>query len=234
MDRPLLPACLTAVWLPPTVLERWQHQGTEAGVTCVLPDGCRDLIVQIDAHGAVHWMVSHLPQQAYGVPARAGEDWLGFRLHPGVGVDADALLQWVQAIDLARDPAETAARVHAALADFTRCDARVQEALDALAQAPTVGAAARALGVSERTLERLIRTATGEPPRYWRALARVRRAAQALAGDESPPLAAIAADHGYADQAHFGRECRHWLGQTPSRLRASKDLLASVQSSGYG
>ncbi|WOI47306.1 helix-turn-helix domain-containing protein [Acidovorax sp. BLS4] len=234
MERPLLPACPTAVWLPPTVLERWQHQGTEAGVTCVLPDGCRDLIVQIDAHGAVHWMVSHLPQQAYGVPASAGEDWLGFRLHPGVGVDADALLQSVQAIDLTRDPAETAARVHAALADFTRCDAHVQEALAALGQAPTVGAAARALGVSERTLERLIRTATGESPRYWRALARVRRAAQALAGDGGPPLAAIAADHGYADQAHFGRECRHWLGQTPARLRASKDLLASVQSSGYG
>ncbi|GKS76766.1 hypothetical protein AVME950_17740 [Acidovorax sp. SUPP950] len=113
MEHPLLPACPTAVWLPPTVLERWQHQGTEAGVTCVLPDGCRDLIVQIDAHGAVHWMVSHLPQQAYGVPARAGEDWLGFWLHPGVGVDADALLQSVQAIDLTRDPAETAARVHA-------------------------------------------------------------------------------------------------------------------------
>lgn len=122
----------------------------------------------------------------------------------------------------------------AALADFTRCDARVHEALAALAQAPAVGAAARALGVLERTLERLIRTATGEPPRYWRALARVRRAAQALTGDGGPPLAAIAADHGYADQAHFGRECRHWLGQTPARLRASKDLLASVQSSGYG
>ncbi|GKS76765.1 hypothetical protein AVME950_17735 [Acidovorax sp. SUPP950] len=77
--------------------------------------------------------------------------------------------------------------MHAALADFTRCDTRVQEALAALAQSPTVGAAARALGVSERTLERLMRTATGEPPRYWRALARVRRAAQALAGDGARP-----------------------------------------------
>lgn len=38
--------------------------------------------------------------------------------------------------------------MHAALAEFTRCDARMQDALAALAQAPTVGAAARALGVS--------------------------------------------------------------------------------------
>jgi len=233
MERLLLPGSPDAIWLPPTVLERWQHHSTEPSVTCVLPDGCRDLIVQIDAQGAAHWMVSHLPQQAYGVPGSAGEDWLGFRLHPGVVVNADALLQAVQAIDLTGDPAESAARVHTALADFTRCDARMQDALAALAHSPTVAAAARSLGVSERTLERLTRTTTGEPPRYWRALARVRRAARALAGD-GLPLAAIAADHGYADQAHFGRECLHWLGQTPARLRSSQDLLASVQSSGYG
>ncbi|GKT21573.1 hypothetical protein AVHM3334_05210 [Acidovorax sp. SUPP3334] len=79
--------------------------------------------VQIDAQGAAHWMVSHLPQQAYGVPAGAGKDWMGFRLHLGVVVDTAALLHAVQAIDLNREPAETVARVHAALVDFTRCGA---------------------------------------------------------------------------------------------------------------
>jgi transcriptional regulator GlxA family with amidase domain len=113
-----------------------------------------------------------------------------------------------------------------------RLDARVEEALAALADTASIRHAVGALGVSERSLERLVQTATGQPPRYWRALARVRRAAQAL--DSAQPLAAIAADHGFADQAHFSRECRRWLGQTPSHLRKAPALLATAAQAGYG
>ncbi|AEG93229.1 helix-turn-helix domain-containing protein [Ramlibacter tataouinensis] len=93
-------------------------------------------------------------------------------------------------------------------------------------------AGAGRVGVSERSLERTTARATGQPPRYWRSLSRVRRAAMALRSPAS--LAEIAADHGYADQAHFSRECLRWLGQSPARLRASPRLLAVVAQSGYG
>ncbi len=114
----------------------------------------------------------------------------------------------------------------------TQLAPRVQEALHTLAHAATVAAAARSLGVSERSLERLTRAATQQPPSYWRALARVRRAAQALGSGEA--LVGIAADHGYADQAHFSRDCLRWLGQSPSALRRSPGLLATVAQAGYG
>lgn len=232
MSRPLLPPFTPPAALPGAVLERWRHHSAQAGQTTVLPDGCRDLILHVDACGAGRWMVSPLAQQAYGVEGLAAEDWLGYRLHPGTVLDEPALLHAVQRLPLHGDPQSLEQRVLAALGDCARRDARLEEALAALAQAASVHAAARSLGVSERSLERFLSTGTGQPPRYWRALARVRCAARSLASSE--PLAAIAADAGYADQAHFSRECHRWLGLTPARLRASPGLLATVHASGYG
>ncbi|MDA8453224.1 helix-turn-helix domain-containing protein [Acidovorax sp. GBBC 3334] len=228
--------------LPDCVLERWEHTeapGSGAAPTVVLPDGCRDLILHLDAEDRARWTVSPLALQAYAVPASPGGSWLGFRLHPGAQLDDAALLQaarslWHAAVRAGGSPEDrraTEQAVLAALDDRARRDASVDEALAALRGAGSVAQAARALGTTPRTLERTVRAATGQPPRYWRELARVRRAAQALA--EGDPLAAIAADHGYADQSHFGRACLHWLGATPARLRATHGLIAAVQSSGY-
>ncbi|SFD63629.1 AraC family transcriptional regulator [Paracidovorax konjaci] len=230
---PALPAC---------VLERWAHTEAPApgaAPTLVLPDGCRDLIVHLDERGRTRWMVSPLALQAYAVPASPGGSWLGFRLHPGAQMDDAALLQaarglWHAAARTGGHPGDRLAAeqaVLAALDDRVRRHAAVDEALAALRGAGSVAQAARALGTTPRTLERTVRAATGQPPRYWRELARVRRAARALAGGDA--LVAIAADHGYADQSHFGRACLHWLGATPARLREAPDLLATVQASGY-
>lgn len=229
---------------PTAVLARWQFSSAGASATTVLPDGCSDLILHVDAFGRAGWRVSPLTDAAMEVPGCAGEWWLGYRLQPGTSIDADALLRSAQAIsgwtrsscfrsavDVGMD-AQLEARLLMAIDAHTRLEPVVQEALNALAHASTVGKAAQRLGVSERSLERLTDRATARPPRFWRALARVRRAAQALA--TAQPLAEIAADHGYADQAHFSRDCQRWLGQTPAGLRRSPHLLATVAQVGYG
>ncbi|WP_233167498.1 AraC family transcriptional regulator [Xylophilus sp. ASV27] len=213
--------------MPACVLARWQSAPEQAASSMVLPDGCSDLILHRDAQGQARWMLSPLAQSAYEVPVKAHEQWLGYRLQPGAVVDGAALLAAVRLLEQERE-----AQVLEAIDACVRLDGRVQEALAALAGTASVRHAAAALGVSERSLERLSLATTGQPPRYWRALARVRRAAQALGGAE--PLAAIAADHGFADQAHFSRECRRWLGQTPSGLRKAPALLATVAQAGYG
>lgn len=231
--------------LPPTVLARWQFDTTDASATTVLPDGCRDLILHVDVHNQSDWHVSALADAAMEVPGRAGEQWLGYRLLPGTRVDTAALLQTVQAmwqqgqrragspsLRLSPETPELEALVLEAIDHCTHTDSRAQEALHALTQMRTVGAAALSLGVSERSLERLTQRATGQPPRFWRALARVRRAAQGLG--TAQPLIEIAADHGYADQAHFSRECLRWLGQTPASLRRTPPLLATLAQVGYG
>lgn len=86
--------------------------------------------------------------------------------------------------------------------------------------------------MSVRSLERLVKAATGRPPAYWRGLARVRAAASNI--DAAVPLSALAADHGYADQAHMTRAFRQWFGTSPARLRADPVLRATVAASGYG
>ncbi len=217
--------------LPGTVLARWEHASATPGTTTVLPDGCRDLILRLDtASGEAEAMVTPLDTQARPVSTLRPTQWFGFRLRPGVQVDEPGLLAAADAARRAGGWDE--GRVLSALDDHVRLHPHAAEALEALQTCESVGDAARALGTSPRSLERMLAQATGQPPRYWRALARVRRAACALQG--CAPLAAIAADHGYADQAHFSRECLRWLGQTPSTLRRLPDLLATVAQPGYG
>ena len=238
--HPIAPAAL-----PPTVLARWQFDTTDANPTTVLPDGCSDLILHTNARGQSAWHISALADAAMVVPGRAGEQWLGFRLVPGTRIDTPALLRsaqaiWQQAQHRAGRPSSSLAGggttapealLLEAIDQHTRADPRAQEALRSLAHCRTVGAAAHSLGVSERSLERLTQRTTGQTPRFWCALARVRRAAQALGTVQ--PLAEIAADHDYADQAHFSRDCLRWLGQTPASLRGAPQLLATVAQAGY-
>lgn len=237
-------AAQPAAALPGSLLARWEQFTTAPGTTVVLPDGCCDLIVRVDAAGTGHWHVSALADAVLAVPGAAHEFWRGYRLRPGTTVQAAALVRAAQAVWLQaarQDRRGSAATLLDATVEHRLLDAidththlapRVQEALEALAQPGTVAAAARSLGVSERSLERLTRATNGQTPGYWRALARVRRAARDLASGEA--LAAIAADHGYADQAHFSRDCLRWLGQPPSVLRSAPERLATLAQPGYG
>lgn len=210
--------------MPDCILETWTHAPTSDLVAVVLPDGCRDLIQCSDAAGRERWLVSPLADTAQAIACRAGERFRGFRFMPGAEFDAQALTHIVSGKD---DEC-----IVEALADLVRVDPRVTEALACLSETASVGAAARMAGLGERSLERLVVAGTGRTPRYWRCLARVRRAAAALA--EDLPLAAVAADYLYADQAHMTRDFRQWFTVTPAAFRADPALIATVTQSGYG
>lgn len=209
------------------VLSAWSHGVAEPGPVTVLPDGCRDLICLREAGKAPAWFVSPLADTAVEVACAAGSHYTGLRFHPAARFDEDALIRAVTARPDAGDR-----DVGAVIADLVRLDPRLEEALAGLAEAPSVGASARLLGVSGRTLERLIRSETGRPPSHWRSLARIRRAAAALSGAD--PLAEVAAAHGFADQAHMSRAFRAWFATTPTAFRSDPALLAMAREPGYG
>lgn len=76
---------------------------------------------------------------------------------------------------------------------------------------------ARRAGVSLAHASRSFLKSHGMPPQLLRRELRCRHALGLLAGDA--PLADIAADAGFADQAHLSRSLRLVTGATPTQLR---------------
>jgi AraC-like DNA-binding protein len=96
-----------------------------------------------------------------------------------------------------------------------------------------VAALAREVGLGERQLRRRFERAVGYGPA---TLARVQRFQRflALAQDEThTPLARLAADAGYADQAHLTRECRRLSGLPPAQLLAGGAAPAGERSDAF-
>lgn len=65
-------------------------------------------------------------------------------------------------------------------------------------------------------MTRLCRGAAGLSPKQLARLVRFQSAWRALAAAPARNLAALAADHGYYDQAHLTGEFRALLGSTPA------------------
>ncbi len=79
---------------------------------------------------------------------------------------------------------------------------------------------AESLGISDRQLRRRFHQAVGYGPKTLDRVLRFRRLvsqAQAVSSGEID-LARVAADLGYADQAHMTRDCLRLSGLTPVQL----------------
>lgn len=93
---------------------------------------------------------------------------------------------------------------------------------DGAATVPELG---EALGVGERQAQRQYRAHIGLSPAQARRLQRMNAAVYALRDPTASArsLADLAAELGYADQAHMARELRQLAGLSPSRLEAHID-----------
>ncbi|MCB9610961.1 MAG: AraC family transcriptional regulator [Sandaracinus sp.] len=99
-------------------------------------------------------------------------------------------------------------------ATFTR-------ALDALVADPSlsVDALARAVDVSPRHVERLFARHLGIAPKTLARVVRFQNALRRLMKDPGVPLATVAAETGYFDQAHFVRDFKRMSGGVPRGYR---------------
>lgn len=75
-------------------------------------------------------------------------------------------------------------------------------------------------GLDPASVSRGFLRAYGVSPKRFRLELRTRTAVRALAGWQGS-LADLAADHGFADQAHFARAALALTGFTPSQLKAA-------------
>ncbi len=132
--------------------------------------------------------------------------------------DADRIVRTAE-----RDPCVAAETLLAEAASIHNASLDWQDVLAAeLAEAKTVllGAWASRYGLAAETVSRGFEKLFGVPPRVYRAELRARRALARVAGGVES-LAEIAADTGFADQAHMTRAIVALTGAPPTTWRRS-------------
>jgi AraC-like DNA-binding protein len=223
---------------------RWERElspGDSAESKLILPDGCVDLIWR-----GGKLTVAGLDRTAWRNTVRPGGSIVGVRLRPGVagavfGMPASELLDVRVPLDdllgsRASVLSERLERAHGREAEYLLLEEMVASAIAKAELDPLVLAATRrlgfpgsrvdeladGLGISERQLRRRFHRSVGYGPKTLDRVLRFRRLvskAQEIS-DGEVDLARLAADLGYADQAHMARDSVRLTGLPPARLAA--------------
>jgi AraC-like DNA-binding protein len=238
---------------PPTGLRglvtcAWLSDDSEVRV---LPDACVDIVFEDG-----HLVVAGPATSEVIVPATPGQARLGIRFRIGsagaaLGVSANELLDdavplselWGSAGRRLGDRVAMAATHDEALAvlaggiDDRRSAARardgdevVREVVLCLAGGASVGEACRRVGIGERHLRRRFERAVGYGPWTFVRVQRFQRFLALAARHPDAGLGPLAADAGYADQAHLSRECRRLSGLAPTALVVDRHHAAGDKS----
>jgi AraC-like DNA-binding protein len=223
----------------PLVACTWEQITMSGQEQRIVPDACVDLIWAGD-----RLSIAGPDTQPRVVTLAPGARLVGARLRPGtagaiLGVPASELC------DLSPDAADVLGRdVAAALLEALAAGSDRHELLLRAAQLRGVGApdplvraavvalgrprarvaaVAAELGVSARQLQRRLSDAVGYGPKILARVLRFRRL-QALA---PAPLAELALDAGYADQAHMTAEVTRLAGSSPVRFLKDRTPTAA-------
>ena len=213
-------------WPPPGVLagrvsRLWSREAWGPGVARIVPDGCIDLIWGPDGP-----IVAGPDTKAHLTVLRPEDRYFGIRFRPGalggfLGVPAHALRDLRVPLDelpalpgLTREGMLDA--VVARLRETPEPDPAGAAIVAALRRGTSVAAVAWDLGMSERNLHRRCLQAFGYGAKTLQRVMRFRLALRlARAG---VPLAEVAAEAGYADQAHLANDVRRLAGVPLTRL----------------
>jgi AraC-like DNA-binding protein len=186
----------------------------------IVPDACVDVVWTgtrlVVAGPATGPKVADIPagQPTFGVRFRVGAAGAALGLPASELLDLTVPLEQVWGRDAARLEDEASTRGLGALAAAVQ--ARLADEPD---HAVRAAAAGRSVGLGDRQLRRRFAEAVGYGPKTLERVLRFQRFL-ALAGTNEP-LAQLAFDAGYADQAHLTRECSRLSGLPPAALLAS-------------
>lgn len=208
------------------LISTWHANFSAAMSTVVIPDGCRDLIVKTLENEKPNWLVSPLYDRTEHVQIEASCNYIGFRLSPGAEIKERELLAYIETKQLHADD------VKDFIGDFISTKCSIDEALRCFAsEMGSVKQISTLLGVSTRTLQRLVLSKTQRTPSYWLQLARIRKAARSLS--QSACLVDVAENYGFSDQSHMNREFQRWFALTPVQVLNSPAIIKQLHDKGY-
>ncbi len=214
------------------ITDIWTARSEVNTSMAILPDGCRDLIIKCKDSHSPTWFVSPLFDQSEMVQSQARTSSIGFRLKPGIALNNDKLNHYMRSVKLNIEDQTINTNIEDMLNSVAYLDPSIEEALSCLSSdVNSVMQAASLLGVSSRSLQRLLIKQTERSPSYWLQLARVRKAAKHLT--QIVPLADTADLYGFSDQSHMSREFQRWFKTSPTQLINATDLSAQLQVPGY-
>ena len=183
------------------------------------------------------WALGTMLQPAAGALLRgASVDGLTDRAVPlteAPGLDGAALVRRIRAavgddpVSLEGQQAAIAA-VEAALQRLLPIDEEgelvnaIVEYVEGDSGVQRVGQVCEKFAIGERSLQRLTARRIGLSPKWLIQRRRLHEAAERLREVQKPDLARVAADLGYSDQAHFGRDFRTVTGLTPGEYAAEQ------------
>lgn len=208
----------------------------------VIPDGCVGLIASRRADGSTQLTLQGPRLDALWIPVYSGDRFWGVRFWPDTGAlllgrRAQELLGTLEPAAAHLGPPATSLAVRLAACDtsgeasaawetllspmVSACpplDTVVRTAVLAIVaargEAPLADLAA-AVGLSPRQLQRRFSAAVGLSPKQFARVRRLRSALLHVVEGASVSWAAVAADLGFADQAHLIREFGALAGLTP-------------------
>ena len=238
----------------PLVDAYWINRPDAAPFDRVLPDGCIDLVFRGGA-GDARLFSSALVERPIFLTGRNSAWFVGVRFRPAMAraildvepVDCRDRDIPVGVFDarfrLLEEELQECASPEQALAILKRAidtrlaqgghrvaPARVREALRLLARGGDDGhvrGVARALGIAERSLHRDLKRWSGLGPKSMARILRMQRAMKAIRAGQMP-LADLALQMGYADQAHMTRELKILTGFTPAEI-APRAFVRNLQ-----
>jgi AraC-like DNA-binding protein len=214
----------------------WRRTGSDprGASATVLPDACTDIVVDRSGTAVLvgPTMLPHRHALETSVTLRGLrlQPWavpLLFRLTAGDVRDAvlplDALVGSRWAREVAEDVWHGRIPRPWRTVDTTPWQMNLVKGL-LLAPSRSVEVTGRDWGVSERQARRITRDLTGLSPRELAHVGRLQRLLP-LMDRADHPLAELATEVGYTDQAHMSRDLRRLAGTTPRELRHERANL---------
>ncbi len=202
----------------------------------VPPDGTTNLLVALAPDGQAFRRLVGPSVKAAHIPVAHGWSYAGLRLRPEAGeavtgrapgeliggshdlVGCEAITADLELFLRAPEAPLAVDGIVAALGSV-QTDPIVAPAVDVLIASggiEPIGRLAEASSLGARQFRRRFEAATGLSPKQYASVQRVRRAL--ILSLEGPSWAEVAADAGYADQAHLSRSVRSRFGAAPREV----------------